>query len=145
VRNLDRYKDPEKHKEYDTKYHQRWRELNKGKENERHRAYYQRNKERIGPARNAWLKNYRKELKDEVLRVYGGSPPKCFCCGEPIIDFLTIDHVNGNGNNHRKLDSQAVHIYQWLKVHGYPEGYRVLCMNCNWAMGVYGVCPHQKR
>jgi hypothetical protein len=48
---------------------------------------------------------------------------------------LTIDHINGKGASERKtLGSQARGngFYYWLKNHGYPEGYQVLCFNCNW-------------
>ena len=84
---------------------------------------------------------YRKKLKNEAIRFYGG---KCACCGENHEIFLTIDHINGNGNKHRKeLGNQK--IYYWLKVHKYPSGFRVLCMNCNWARGVFGYCPHERK
>ena len=33
--------------------------------------------------------------------------------------------------------------WEWLLRHGFPEGFRVLCHNCNQAIGVYGACPHQ--
>jgi len=26
---------------------------------------------------------------------------------------------------------------------GYPTGFRVLCHNCNQAIGLYGYCPHK--
>ena len=35
-------------------------------------------------------------------------------------------------------------LFQYLKRNNYPPGYRVLCMNCNFAMGHFGYCPHQK-
>lgn len=80
--------------------------------------------------------------KQEVIRTYGG---KCACCGEDRWEFLTIDHVNGGGTKHRKqVGSGGGAFYKWLKANGYPqEGYRVLCMNCNMALGLYGYCPHQ--
>lgn len=33
-------------------------------------------------------------------------------------------------------------MYRWLRNHGYPLGFRVLCMNCNFALGKFGYCPH---
>lgn len=63
------------------------------------------------------------------------------------IEFLTIDHVNGKGNEHRKLlfkhNVGGVHMYRWLKRNNYPEGYTILCMNCNWAQRYGNICPHQ--
>jgi hypothetical protein len=67
----------------------------------------------------------------------------CTCCGEKIIEFLTIDHINGDGNRHHR--EVANHMHEWLVSKGFPEGYRVLCMNCNWCIGKIGYCPHQKQ
>jgi hypothetical protein len=85
-------------------------------------------------------------LKNELLEKYG---KKCNCCGETIIQFLTIDHEGGNGNNHRKrlfkYNVGGVHMYRWLKKNNYPNGYTVLCMNCNWSTRYNKICPHKLR
>lgn len=89
-------------------------------------------------------------LKLETLSAYGG---KCACCQENKIEFLTIDHIDGNGAEHRKsigLDygsnekTVAGHnFYRWLKLNGFPkDNFQILCFNCNYAKHVYGVCPH---
>lgn len=81
-------------------------------------------------------------LRHEVFNKYGG---KCACCGESKHPFLSIDHINGGGKRHREeigLGSGGVLFYQWLKDNGFPEGYRILCHNCNQAMGTFGYCPH---
>src|SRR5258708_330085 len=74
------------------------------------------------------------KLKDECFQHYG---EKCACCGEAIKQFLTLEHEQRNGNNHRKSlfkhNVGGVHMYRWLKRNCYPKGYSVLCMNCNWA------------
>jgi hypothetical protein len=31
----------------------------------------------------------------------------------------------------------------WLIREKLPDGFRVLCHNCNQAIGYYGVCPHE--
>lgn len=31
----------------------------------------------------------------------------------------------------------------WLRRNNYPNGFQVLCHNCNMAKGFYGKCPHQ--
>jgi hypothetical protein len=79
----------------------------------------------------------RRRARREALEHYGN---KCSCCGEWRIPFLGIDHINGGGRKHRK----AIHmpITVWLKRNNYPEGYRILCHNCNLAIGFYGACPH---
>jgi hypothetical protein len=71
---------------------------------------------------------------------YGG--PQCACCGEGEYEFLTIDHINGDGAAHRRQMGSRRDIYRWLKQNNYPPGFRVLCMNCNFALGYHGYCPH---
>lgn len=48
---------------------------------------------------HAWAKRSKEKLKNEVFEIYGN---KCSCCGETERLFLTIDHVNGGGNAHRR-------------------------------------------
>lgn len=88
-------------------------------------------------------KRYKMKNKLIVLTHYGGNPPKCACCGETHIEFLTIDHINGGGCKHRKQIGTN-NINRWLIKNNFPEGYRVLCMNCNTSRGFYGYCPHQE-
>ena len=91
-------------------------------------------------------KDSTRRLKIEVMTHYGRGDPKCECCGENMIEFLTIDHPNNDGGKERaRLGKAGEKFYRHLKVNGYPEGYRVLCLNCNLAIGFYGYCPHQKQ
>ncbi len=83
---------------------------------------------------------YRRALRLEVLGHYSPNGPACACCGEATIEFLCIDHVNGGGGKHRR--SIRGNLYNWLKREGFPKGFRVLCHNCNAAIGYYGHCPH---
>lgn len=82
-------------------------------------------------------------LQHETIMAYGGY--ECKCCGETNPLFLSIDHVDNNGTEHRKsFQSHGTGLYRWLKQHGYPEGFQVLCMNCNFGKRRnYGVCPHE--
>jgi hypothetical protein len=68
----------------------------------------------------------------------------CACCKESRIEFLVIDHINGGGNKEREKTkgSGGWKFAVWLRQHDYPKGYRVLCHNCNSALGFYGYCPH---
>ena len=84
-------------------------------------------------------KKYYENTKIAALRHYSGGIPSCACCGELEKMFLVIDHMNGGGGQHRKAISG--HISTWLKRQDYPDGYRVLCHNCNHAVRL-GVCPH---
>ena len=84
----------------------------------------------------------RAELRSLVLDHYGG---KCACCGESEWAFLHIDHINDDGAEHRRRDSTAAAIYNWLRKNDFPPGFQVLCANCNLAKYHYGVCPHQRK
>jgi len=88
----------------------------------------------------AWNRISYKRLKDNLFEAYGGR--KCACCGETRSEFLTIDHLVPAGARHHKTRC-GVGLYRWLKKQGYPSGYRVLCMNCNFAIGHFGRCPHE--
>ena len=104
---------------------------------EQQRASYRRNPQKA--------KDYARErgrtLKQAALDAYG---PACACCGEGQFEFMAIDHIEGNGRQHRMAlgVSAGAGFYAWLKREGYPDGFRVLCHNCNMAAGFYGKCPH---
>jgi hypothetical protein len=86
----------------------------------------------------------RKQVRLEALQAYGGETPTCVCCGEGMLLFLALDHVNGGGHKHRK-ETGGGGFYTWLRRHNYPTGFRVLCHNCNLGRQLNGgVCPHQK-
>jgi hypothetical protein len=36
-------------------------------------------------------------------------------------------------------------ISVWLVQHNFPTGFQILCMNCNFAKGKLGTCPHQEK
>lgn len=80
-------------------------------------------------------------LKQEIIDAYGG---KCECCGEITFEFLTIDHINGDGAEHRRqIGGKGRRLYAAIKAEGFPKDrYRLLCFNCNIALGFYGYCPH---
>jgi len=120
------------------KYRQEHREEGMAKSKE----YYYQNRERI----LAQNKKSAQKLRLEVLLHYGGDPPKCSCCDEPHVEFLSIDHINGDGTKHRREIGVGGggSFYYWLKRNNYPEGFRVLCHNCNASFGLYGHCPHEK-
>lgn len=96
--------------------------------------YYKRNKERIKKYNKKKWKEYSTKLRLIVLLHYGGSPPKCACCGTENINVLTIDHIYGGGNQHRKKigGRLGTKFYLWLIKNNFPKGYQVLCRNCNW-------------
>jgi len=67
-------------------------------------------------------------------------------CPENEMAFLVIDHINGGGNQHRKeiKRSGSDSFYRWIRDNNYPDGFQILCANCNMAKGKDGVCPHQE-
>jgi hypothetical protein len=61
-----------------------------------------------------------------VLSHYGDV---CACCG--TADRLTIDHISGDGGEHREQVGGGWAIYRWIVANGFPEGFQVLCRPCN--------------
>lgn len=113
-------------KEYLRKYAKAWRPKNRGKLRFATRLHKFR-------------------LKEQLVKAYGG---KCVCCGETAIEFLTIDHINGKGAEHRRqLGSNTAsgsNFYRWLRNNGFPkDNFQLLCYNCNCSKGMNGYCPHK--
>ena len=81
---------------------------------------------------------YSKRLRDETFRHYGNDEIRCAHCGESRLACLSIDHIAGGGNKHRKerKSGGGINFYSWLKRQGFPKGYQVLCMNCQWVKRV---------
>ena len=94
-------------------------------------------------------REYWRDLRHEVIMAYGGY--KCACCGETEPKFLSIDHVFNDGAAHRRAlgykgngKGASSRTLKWLKEHGFPAGYQMLCMNCNFGKARNGgVCPHK--
>lgn len=93
----------------------------------------------VNNTRHTAMRRARKQL---VFAHYGA---ECACCGEGMLEFLTIDHVDGGGHKHRRtgeIGNGGDAFYRWLVKEGLPAGYQTLCWNCNSAKGIYGACPH---
>lgn len=101
--------------------------------------------------RNGWYQGSSTQAKDKIrrdnnreaaLQHYGG---KCACCGEDEPCFLAVDHADGDGNIHRKkIGKYGSGFFKWLVDNDFPEGFQILCHNCN--MGKHlngGICPHK--
>src|SRR5689334_6761973 len=89
-----------------------------------YKAHKAENIDQIRSNRRVW----ERQVREEVLAHYGG---KCMCpgCTEAQYEFLAIDHIHGGGRKHR--ESIKTPLPYWLKKNGFPEGFRVLCHNCN--------------
>ncbi len=88
------------------------------------------------------LRHNNRFVKLQALQAYSADIPFCECCGDTGFEFLTIDHIANDGAEHRRKIGRQ-NMYTYLRQQGYPPGYRVLCMNCNFSIGAYGYCPHQ--
>lgn len=93
--------------------------------------------------RNQRTAEYRQKetvrLRRIVLDAYGA---RCACCGEDIEEFLTIDHVQGDGWK----EGRKYRRDRWLRLiikRNFPSNYQILCYNCNCAKGNGSHCPHE--
>lgn len=113
-------KHDEEYKERVSEYARKWHKKNKKRNNKR-------------------VRDRHRELREACIKAYGGA---CDCCGETRYEFLAMDHIDGGGRKHRK--KVGTKIVRWLVKNEFPEGFRVLCHNCNAALGYYGYCPHEE-
>ena len=122
------------------KRRKRWREDSELRERSHVavRKYRANNQERI---KNRNRERYR-QRRVEVINRYGG---KCVCCGETMFEFLVLDHVHGGGGRERKTLPTTSLIRKLYTSPVLLPGYRILCHNCNMALGFYGYCPHVKQ
>ena len=103
----------------------------------------------LAKARASYLRNrttriasmrvrYQNERQIVVARLGG----KCVCCGETEPLFLTIDHVMNDGYAMPRASYNR--MSRWLIKNDFPDGFQLLCMNCNHGKHRNGgICPHQ--
>lgn len=112
----------ERHKAYQQEYQQgekyketvsKWRRSERGRKLHRER-----------------MRKRRVAIKEEVMRHYGDGKLECCRCGFSDIRALSVDHIDGSGSKHRKELGSSIKFYPWLQRNGYPDGFQVLCMNC---------------
>ena len=108
---------------------------------ERNRNYRKQQQEN---GEQTYSTRYHRKMRMVALLHYSDGDPKCQCCGERRYEFLSLDHIEGNGRKHRaEMSKDKTFISRWLKQNNYPPGFRVLCHNCNLAIGAFGYCPHE--
>jgi len=107
---------------------------------DRWRRLMKESPEKINAQRRASTQRLRKAVIDGL----GG---KCACCGVVELEFLTLDHVDGGGRKHRKEKGCWTAMYREVRDSNFKtKKYRVLCWNCNAAIGITGkVCPHKRK
>jgi len=84
-----------------------------------------RTKKEIKAYQQVWLQKKR----IQILSYYSNNTMECAVCGEDDIDILDINHIDGGG---RKQKHRGLALYKWLIDNNFPEGFNVLCCNCNW-------------
>lgn len=132
------------HKEQKAANVKRWRAAHP----ERHRAivhkYNAAHPDRVKASRKRYYQSRKEvqreeqrkrniDIKTEILTHYGHGVLACVRCGFSDIRALSIDHIDGNGSQHRKglgLKTGGQPFYLWLKKDNYPPEFQTLCMNC---------------
>jgi hypothetical protein len=91
------------------------------------------------------------KLKLEMLEAFGW---KCSCCGQDHPQFLSLEHIQGiapyylGSSKQRPVagrkQTSTYQLYRMAKRDNWdPAKYECLCMNCNFADGHFGACPHR--
>lgn len=117
---------PERRREYERQYYLQHRD----EANEANRRSYQRYR----PRKLAKQREYRQRAKLEALTHYSiVEYPICALCGITDMDILCLDHINNDGSKQRaeRGDPLGKNLYYYLKKKGFPDGFQVLCFNCN--------------
>jgi len=109
---------------------------------------YQRNRLKNNPEYHRKFletqKKFRIKQRLQIINHYSKGTMKCACCGENNINFLTIDHINNDGNIQRK-SLKTPELTHWIIKNNFPEGFQILCYNCNLGKAHHGgICPHKK-
>ena len=125
-----------------------WRKNNRDHVNRRAREYVASHPEQAKATQRRFkakhpdaFRLYNLKRKVEMVDSYGG---KCACCGETEIAFLSLDHANGGGTQHRLRMGQNKMMAE-LRAAGWPkDGYRILCMNCQFGTRYGHECPHTR-
>lgn len=97
---------------------------------------------------NAATKRYSAAIRNEVLTHYSFGKPLCRCCGTDEPCYLTVDHVDDDGAEHRRREKGSTNgnrltgMYRKIILGGFVERLQVLCWNCQWAKRLNGGrCP----
>ena len=124
-------KDYHKHREKRIQENRERCKINRDRYNKnRMKKYYEKCKNPLfREQENKRNKDIRNKERIKVIEHYSNGKNCCSICGINDMDVLTVDHVNGGGNQERKNTTH--HTCRYLIRSGYPKGYRILCMNCN--------------
>jgi len=104
-----------------------WQKRNKHRYREYQRRYFA--KPGVKEKHSEHTRAIHRHVKLEVLQHYS-LHLKCQECGFSDVRALSIDHIDGGGTAHAR--SGVNMLYYWLKNKGYPSGFQVLRMNCQY-------------
>ena len=114
------------------------------KTNKRQREYMRivwRVRPEVREHNRLWNRETSLKMKKEVYDYYGRI---CVCCGETNELFLTVDHINNDGNQQRRKIATGRHFYAWIIKNNFPSNLQILCYNCNNGRSRNrGICPHK--
>lgn len=84
--------------------------------------------------RKEFWRNARQRRKIATFDLLGGM---CVCCGEDDPGFLTVDHIDNDG----QVDGvYGDHLYSIVRQESHR--FRLMCWNCNSGRR-HGPCPHE--
>lgn len=90
---------------------------------------------------NLFSRNAKERNQKDKIAAFNHYGKQCAFCNQSTFIFLTIDHINNDGAEHRKSlrngKNQGHNIYAWLRKNNYPKGFQTLCYNCNCAKNHY--------
>lgn len=122
----------------------KWSVKNKDRVNELTRAWAKANPDKRKRIANTSQTSLRLRDRLLVLNHYAGNPPRCVCCNEANVLFLTIDHIRNDGYSHRKITGAGSGLIRWIIKNNYPDAFQIMCFNCNCgrARTIDKTCPH---
>ncbi len=121
--------------EYGCSWSTLWRRKHPGRDAEYKRRDFQKHK----AERQETNKLRLRVLRLLVISFYGG---ECECCGEREVRFLSFDHKDNSGAEHRRNKMTYWSYHKWLLAER-RSNMRLLCYNCNCSRGFFGKCPHE--
>lgn len=137
------HSDPEKRRAYHAAYSKKWDADNIQRRRDINRVH---DKKRAGSATRVKQKadvRQRRHIRERiaVIEMYGG---KCKFCPCTQYEYLTLDHVQGDGKQHRlEIASKYRTVYDYLLRENIIDHtrFRLLCWNCHMALTRYNVAP----
>lgn len=144
-------------KECERAYQVRHRAEKSAQVKQRDLSYYHRNRDKIAEKRRQaraegkhdhWKIAQRRKYYAMMSSIHEAYGRACACCGESEPSMLEIDHVNNDGNVHRKQynarGNSCYRFYKDIVDQGFPSSFQLLCANCNKSKHKNGgICAHK--